>query len=129
VGANVVTRVKNSEEFEGHYRQGCSALNAKLMEEWGNCVIYSIPRRVDDKQIAVITIDPDLVVNDLGQTARQVFALREEKRTRGQMQASAKKLTRSAGSDAALNVLSHIITDIRSMVSLPSGSRVAELAE
>lgn len=127
VGANAVTRVKNSEEFEGHYSQGCSALNAKLMEEWGNCVIYAIPRQVNDKQIAIITIDPDLVVNHLGQTAKQVFALREEKRTRGQMQASAKKLTRSSGGDVALGVLTHIIMDIRSMVALPEGSRAAEL--
>jgi hypothetical protein len=129
VGANMKTRIKNGEEFENTYRQGCSSLNAKLMEEWNTCVIYAIPRNVDDKSIAIITIDPDLVVNDKHQTAKQVFAMREAKRTRGQMEASAKKLTRSSGSEVALNLLSSIIFDINAMVALPAGSRVAELTE
>jgi hypothetical protein len=126
-GANVKTRVKNGEDYEHVYRRGCAALNAKLMEDWNSAVIYTLPRTVNDKQIQVITIDGNMVINSAGETASQVHAMREEKRASGQMSASAKKLTRSVGQEKALSTLSGIVASISNMVQLPQGKREEEM--
>ena len=128
-GANMKTQIQNGEEFEALYRQGCHALNAKLMEEWNDGVVYALPRTENDKAIQVITIDGEFVINSAGETAKQVHEKREKKRATGQMSASAKKLARSVGADKALRTLSEIVCHIEGMVYLPEGSRQPELCE
>ena len=126
-GSNGMQKAENAREFEHVYRQGMQALNQKLLEDWSSTVIYSVPRQVDGKAIEFITTDPNLVVNDSGETAAQIFFKREEKRTKGQMTASAKKLTRSSGKDKALGVLMDVINNIEQYVQLPEGKRQHEL--
>lgn len=127
IGANTKTRMTNSDSYEHLYRQGCAAFTAKMLTEWDSCTVYSVPRHVNDKAIAVITIFPDLIVNREGQTAREIYEQRETKRTAGQMTASAKKLTRVNGKDKALATLNHIVESLDKMVELPRGTRMHEL--
>lgn len=128
-GASPMVKAKNAEDYENVYRNGCSRLNAKLIEDWNEFIIYAIPRKVNDKAIQVITINANLVVNPDGQTATQVHAEREKKRASGQMTASAKKLTRSVGQEKALGVLNSIVEGIEQMTLLPAGRRMTELLE
>jgi hypothetical protein len=129
VGANMKKKIQNGEEFEHVYRNGCSALNSKLIQEWDSFIVYSIPRNVDDKSIQVITMNGDMVVNAKGQTAMEINSEREKKRTSGQMMSSAKKLTRSVGQEKALAALSGIVSKVEQMVNLPRGSRMGELEQ
>jgi hypothetical protein len=124
--ANIKTKIQNGEAFEHVYRNGCSALNARLMTEWDNFIVYTLPRTVNDKVIQVITMDGTLVINSLGQTAAQVNQEREQKRATGQLSASARKLTRSVGRDNAMNVLSKIVMSVGEMTSIPPGTRSGE---
>lgn len=125
-GANMKTKILNGEAYEHIYRRGLSALNEKLMDEWDNTIVYALPRQVNDKQIQVITMDGTLVINDLGQTAAEVHAMREGKRAEGQVRASAKKLTRSIGPVAAWQKLEQIVEQAKSFTMLPNGSRENE---
>lgn len=128
-GANLKTKIRNGEEFEQVYRNGCSLMNSKLMSHWSGFIIYAVPRNVNDKAIQVITMDGDLVVNPLGQTAAQIHAEREKKRSRGQLAASAKKLTRSVGQEKALATLTEIIGGIECLTMLPEGQMQNALPE
>lgn len=128
-GANLKTKIKNGEMYEHEYRNGCSLLNAKLMSHWSGFLVYAVPRMVNDKAIQVITMDGDLVVNPLGQTAAQVHAEREKKRSRGQLAASAKKLTRSVGQEKAIATLRTIVDGIENMTILPNGNMENALPE
>jgi hypothetical protein len=128
-GASPMVKAKNAEDYENVYRNGCSRLNAKLIEDWSEFIIYAVPRNVNDKAIQVITINAGLVVNPDGNTAGQVHEERERKRVSGQMTASAKKLTRSVGQEKAIGVLTSIVQNIEQMTTLPQGKRMKELSE
>lgn len=126
-GATPMVKARNAEDYEKVYRNGFARLNAKLMEEWSDFLIFGLPRRANDLQIQVITMIGDLVINAEGETARQVHEQREKKRVTGQMSASAKKLARSVGQEKALGVLHGIVHNIENMVALPEGKRRHEM--
>jgi hypothetical protein len=121
--ANVVQKVHNVEEYEALYRSGCTQLNAKLLEQWNDVQVFLVPSTVDGALIHHLTIDPDFVVNEAGDTAKTIWEKRELKRANGQIRAVAKKLARATSPAEALAQIANLVRadELVGMVALPPG--------
>lgn len=107
---------RNAEQFEQLYRQGFRSLNDKLTEEWDGVVIYGVPRTVTGGLIEVITLNPDYVVNDAGQTAAEIHMMRLQHQTKGQIKAKARQLAKTAGHLRALQILTEVAETVETLM-------------
>jgi len=102
-GANHKEKGELADEWAHKIQQGIYALSEVLYQDFGIQVLC-VPRQKGDQRIRVVTVDPDFVVNDNGETAVQVWQRRELDRAGGQMKASTRKMARLYGPEAAVNV-------------------------
>jgi len=122
-GSSPMKKAHNAEEYAHVYRGGCSQLNALLLEQWDDVVVFMVPSTVDGLLIHCITINPDHVVNGAGDTAYDIWERRELKRAKGQVKSAAKKLVRATSPEMALIHISQMMApdSLAEMVRLPKG--------
>lgn len=108
-GAKPFKKVENAGEFAVEYQRGCTMLNAKLIDQWDDVVIFTLPRKENGALIEIITLNPEYVVNAAGDTAFKVWQARERSRAVGQVKATVKKLTRATTVVGAKTLLRDVI--------------------
>jgi hypothetical protein len=122
-GAKPFQKVENAREFESHYRVGCQALNAKLISQWDDAVIFTLPRRENGALIEVITLNPEFIVNEAtGATAFEVWQAREKSRAVGQAKATIRKLSRATSAEGAKTLLRDVIDRELIDFTMPRGT-------
>lgn len=101
--ANQKEKGELADEWAHKIQQGIYALNEVLYQDFALQVLC-VPRNKGDQRIRVVTVDPDFVVNDNGDTAVQIWQKREVDRAGGQMKASTRKMARLYGPTTAVDV-------------------------
>ncbi len=117
-------KFRNSEEFAAAYRRGFAALNERLLEDWAGLVLLSVPLTKSSNKIRVITLDRDLIVNDMGETAWDVHCAVDIGRVRGQATNTAKRLHRAVGLDETKAIFNDILKDVLEAPSLVDAPRL-----
>lgn len=101
-------------------RNGVNALRERWLELCGE-ILFVIPRYSNRREIQVITIDPDYVVNATGQTAADVYFERDMKSMNGQMRGLLGRGCVLKGKDEVKReVLGHVLTLLDSVPQYPT---------
>ncbi len=106
-------------------KNGFSRLKERMLEEWGS-VLLTVPRRFDQQQIVIITLDKDYVVNNEGQTAYEVQRMRDEKIVHSHIKSSFMRSSLIIGKDETRNSIARILYQITEQpASIPCGNPIS----
>lgn len=111
-------KIDRAMEYAHVMKNGIMRLKERLFEEWGT-ILYIVPRTENSRNIEVITLNGDFVVNESGQTAREIYFNRGYKGAMGQVRSVYNRTVSILGNDKSTHVRERIVSQVQETLNQP----------